>query len=165
LVDNIVANCYYVNPSLVETFVPENRTPNVGNQRHPSSCSQAWYSHMETLVSLWYIVRLSWHLSPIHNNPKIPISPHHHGNMYADSSCQKNKNFTTNHHLGSFFYSVATDPTRKSILQDWRVATSTRKIIERIGDAIFLHWQDVVSLVLPDLLWIFLKYLLPLLKQ
>jgi hypothetical protein len=64
---------------------------------------------METLVSLRYIVRLLWHLSPIHNNPKIPISPHHHVNMYADSSCQKNKNFTTSHHLGSFFYSLATD--------------------------------------------------------
>ncbi len=119
LVDNTVASCYYVNPSLVETFVPENRTRNVGNQRHPSTCSQARNSHMETLVSLWYIVRLSWHLSPIHNNPKVPISPHHHGNMYAESSCKKkqklhNKSTTLVH----FFNSVATDLARKWILQD-----------------------------------------------
>jgi hypothetical protein len=31
---------------------------------------------------------------------------------------KKNKNFTTSHHLGSFFNSVATDLARKWILQD-----------------------------------------------
>ncbi len=74
-----------------ETFVPENRKHNAGNRRHPSSCSQAWHSHLETLVNLLYTVRLLWHQSPTHNDPKIPISPRHHGNMYANSSCQKKK--------------------------------------------------------------------------
>ncbi len=161
MVDNVVANCYYVNPSLVETFVPENRTCNVGNQRHPSSCSQAWYNHMETLVSLRYIVRLLRHLSPIHNNPKIPISPHHHGTCMQILLAKKTKTSQQVTTLVHFFYSLATDLARKWILQDWRVATSTRKIIERIGDDIFLHWQDVVSLVLRDLLHIFLNISFP----